>query len=71
VIHLNDTEVELGSRLDRHFDIGQGKIGKKGFSAMINNPKLKKIPFILETPKKDDSDDKRNLAVVRTLVKQK
>jgi len=69
VIHLNDTEVELGSRLDRHFAIGEGKIGEKGFGFIINHPKLKNIPFILETPKKDDLDDRRNLKVIRDLYK--
>lgn len=67
VIHLNDTQEELGSRLDRHFAIGEGKIGRKGFKLIVNNPKLRKVPFILETPKKDDGDDKRNLEVVRKL----
>jgi len=69
IIHLNDTEVEINSRIDRHFDIGKGKIGKKGFSFIVNHPKLKKIPFILETPKRVEGDDKRNLEVVRKLYK--
>ena len=69
VMHLNDTEVELGSRLDRHADIGQGKIGKKGFAFIVNNPKLRNLAFILETPKEDDTDDIRNLKVIRDLYK--
>jgi len=67
VIHLNDTQEELGSRLDRHFAIGEGKIGRKGFKLILNNSKLKNVPFILETPKKDDNDDKKNLKLVRQL----
>ena len=69
VIHLNDTKVELGSKHDRHCEIGKGNIGKKGFSALINNPKIRKLPFILETPKEDDEDDLDNLKVVRRLYK--
>ena len=67
VIHLNDTNVELGSRLDRHFDIGKGKIGRKGFSLILNHPRLKDKPFILETPKEKEGDDVRNLEAVRAL----
>ncbi|MCF7916660.1 MAG: deoxyribonuclease IV [Candidatus Omnitrophica bacterium] len=68
VIHLNDTEVELGSRLDRHFHIGQGNIGKKGFKLILNHLQLKKLIFILETPKKSETDDLNNLKTVRRLA---
>lgn len=70
VIHLNDTKEELGSRQDRHFAIGEGKIGKKGFSLIINHPQLKDLPFILETPKKSDEDDIKNLQAIRKLYNQ-
>ena len=69
VIHLNDTQEELGSLRDRHFDIGGGKIGRKGFSLIVNHPKLRELPFILETPKNSDDEDKDNLKVVRELYK--
>jgi deoxyribonuclease-4 len=69
VIHLNDTREELGSRQDRHYDIGKGKIGNKGFRLIINHPLLRDLPFILETPKKSDADDVRNLKRVRRLYK--
>jgi deoxyribonuclease IV len=49
-IHLNDSKTELGSRCDRHANLGQGTIGKDVLRKVINHPKLKKIPFILETP---------------------
>jgi endonuclease IV len=38
---------------------------------IINHPKLKQAAFILETPKKTDSDDKKNLAVARRMIRQK
>jgi len=69
VVHLNDTQEELGSLIDRHFAIGQGKIGRLGFSRIVNHPKLKDLPFILETPKKGQEDDIKNLAVVKKLYK--
>lgn len=71
VVHLNDNPEELGSRRDRHFDIGKGKIGKQGFYHLINHPCLKKAAFILETPKKSDKDDIRNLNTVRSLHEHK
>ncbi len=69
VIHLNDTSCEMGSRRDRHFHIGKGKIGEKGIRLIINHPQLRKLPFILETPKKTESDDARNLNTVRRLYR--
>lgn len=69
VIHLNDTQEELGSLKDRHFNIGQGKIGRFGFSRIVNHPRLRDLPFILETPKKDQQDDLKNLEVVKKIYK--
>ena len=67
LIHLNDTRDRLGSRRDRHWHIGQGQIGEDGLSRIINHPKLRDLPFILETPKRADEDDLSNLETVRRL----
>ncbi|MBY9011671.1 MAG: deoxyribonuclease IV [Candidatus Lokiarchaeota archaeon] len=68
--HLNDTEKELGSRVDRHTHIGQGKIGKEPFGFLLNDDRFKSIPGILETPKgKDLKEDKMNLKILRSLIK--
>ncbi|MCM8792169.1 MAG: deoxyribonuclease IV [Candidatus Omnitrophica bacterium] len=67
LIHLNDAKDECGSHRDRHADIGKGKIGRESMKAIVNHPRLKDLPFILETPKKDERDDMRNLATVREL----
>ncbi|MDP2924200.1 MAG: deoxyribonuclease IV [Candidatus Omnitrophota bacterium] len=67
VIHLNDTREKLGSLHDRHCDIGAGLIGKRGMQLILNHPRLKNIPFILETPKESEEDDIRNLKIVREL----
>ncbi|MGC8496398.1 MAG: deoxyribonuclease IV [Thermoplasmata archaeon] len=50
VIHLNDSEKGLGSKIDRHAHIGKGKIGAKGFVKILDDERLESIPFILETP---------------------
>ncbi len=66
-IHLNDSSRPLGSRLDRHEDIGKGLIGSKGLSRVLAHPGLSGKPGILETPKSSEDDDKRNLARARRL----
>ncbi len=72
-IHMNDSKRELGSRVDRHEHIGKGKIGKQGFAHFLNDPRFKRVPMILETPKGEDGRgtdlDKVNLKRLRKLVK--
>lgn len=67
VIHLNDSRYPLGSRKDRHMHIGEGYIGKSGFKTIVNYSSLKNIPFILETPKENEEDDRRNIYFVKKL----
>lgn len=67
-IHLNDSKVGFGAKVDRHWHIGQGKIGLAPFRRIVNHPKLRELPFILETPKSSDAEDLRNLATVRKLL---
>ncbi|MBE7091825.1 MAG: deoxyribonuclease IV [Clostridiales bacterium] len=49
-IHINDSMNPFNSHKDRHQKIGQGSIGLEAFEKLINHPKLKNIPFLLETP---------------------
>ncbi|MFX0043349.1 MAG: deoxyribonuclease IV [Candidatus Hodarchaeota archaeon] len=68
--HLNDTDKDLGSRVDRHTHIGQGKIGKEAFGFFINDDRFENHPGILETPKgKDDKNDIMNLKILKSLRK--
>jgi len=67
VIHLNDSNFPLGSRKDRHMHIGQGYIGEAGFRNIINHPFLRNIPFILETPKENEEDDRKNISFVKKM----
>ncbi|MCC7084006.1 MAG: deoxyribonuclease IV [Pirellulales bacterium] len=75
--HLNDSKKELGSRVDRHEHIGQGKIGLEGFRLLLNDPRFTDVPMYLETPKENvegEHDglrlDRTNLETLRRLVKQ-
>ncbi len=65
LIHLNDSKKGYNSRVDRHEHIGQGRIGKEGLKKLVNHPALKSVPLVLETPKKSEDDDIRNLKLVR------
>ncbi len=74
LLHLNDSQGELGSNKDRHDHIGQGEIGDKGFRAMINEPRLVGVPLILETPKEEldgDPADRVNLDRVMEYRRQR
>jgi deoxyribonuclease-4 len=67
--HLNDSKTALGSRVDRHAHIGQGKIGRAGFRHIVNDPRFKNHPGCLETPKSVElTEDVQNLATLRSLV---
>jgi len=67
VIHINDSRKALGSRVDRHTHLGEGEIGLDAFKFIMQDPRLNKIPKLLETPKGTDGykEDLRNLAVLR------
>ena len=53
-IHLNDSKNPFNSHKDRHEKIGEGSLGLKALSHSINHPKLKHLPFFLETPNELD-----------------
>lgn len=48
-MHLNDAKVDLGSRVDRHHNLGKGQLGLDTFKLIMNDPRLEEIPLILET----------------------
>ena len=52
-VHLNDSKKELGSRVDRHDNIGEGHIGIKGFEMLMRDERFDDLPMILETPNTD------------------
>ena len=70
LFHFNDSKTELGSHRDRHEHIGQGKIGRGGFTAIINfaKEKLPEVNAIIETPYQSGKKDPRD-ADILTLIK--
>lgn len=67
IVHANDSKGELGSRLDRHANIGEGNIGEAGFRGILRHPALRDKPFILETPVEEEGDDRRNVEMLKRL----
>ncbi len=72
VWHLNDSCRERGSRVDRHAAIGGGHLGLEPFRHLVNDPRFRDVPMILETPKGtiDGEDlDVRNARALRRLLR--
>ena len=68
-MHLNDCLRDFDSRVDRHWHIGEGKVGLEGFRILLNHPAFRDVPKIMETPKGTEEDDPRNMRVVKSLLK--
>ena len=66
-IHLNDSMNALGAHKDRHAQIGQGYIGLEAFKTIVNHPKLKFLPFYLETPNELEGYQEE-IALLRSLT---
>ena len=70
VFHANDSKIPLGGRVDRHENIGEGKIGAEAFARILTHPRLGASSpqgltgraFVLETPIDQPGDDRRNVA---------
>jgi deoxyribonuclease-4 len=70
LLHLNDSKKPVGSGVDRHEHIGRGHIGMKGFHYLLSDKRVRSVPLILETPKKEPDDDRRNLKRVLGILSE-
>lgn len=69
LIHANDSKTPLGSNVDRHENIGQGRIGIEGFRLITHDPRLLSLPFIIETPGFGGRGaDKKNIGTLKRLL---
>ena len=67
--HINDSRDEFNSGHDRHGNISQGMIGLDEFRTLLNHPKTKSYPFIIETPGFDNNGpDKKNLDILKSMI---
>lgn len=68
-IHLNDSKNPFNSHKDRHEKIGEGSIGVDAISRIINNPRLRNLPFFLETPNELDGY-KKEIELLRNIFEE-
>lgn len=68
MLHVNDSKVGLGARVDRHEHIGKGKIGREAFRRIMNHPLLAGRAFVAETPIDRPGDDAKNVRAMWALV---
>jgi deoxyribonuclease-4 len=68
LFHLNDSRKPVGSRVDRHAEIGEGALGDEPFRRIMTDPRFASVPKVIETPKGDDpvTADRRNLGRLRS-----
>jgi deoxyribonuclease-4 len=68
-IHMNDSKFGVGSKRDRHANLGKGEIPLGLFERLVNDPDLVEVPMILETPIGEDGDGhRRDLDLLRSLI---
>ncbi len=68
-IHLNDSKNVCASRKDRHEKIGKGYIGEEAIQKIVNNGRIKHLPFLLETPHEDLIGYKEEIKFVKSMRK--
>ncbi|GAC1660892.1 MAG: hypothetical protein NVS9B4_12430 [Candidatus Acidiferrum sp.] len=76
VLHINDSKIPLGGKVDRHEHLGKGKIGAEAFRRLLTHPRLSAAApeglagraFVLETPIDEPGDDRRNVAMLWELA---
>jgi deoxyribonuclease-4 len=64
--HVNDSVKPRGSRIDRHAHIGKGEIGLEAFGLLVNDPRFRDHPMVLELPPEEVEQD---LDALRELVR--
>ncbi len=69
--HVNDSQGALGSRVDRHANIGKGQIGAGGFGRIARQTHFRRLPWILETPMDTDEDARRDLDTLKSLCQKR
>ncbi|HTB70687.1 MAG TPA: deoxyribonuclease IV [Solirubrobacteraceae bacterium] len=70
-LHLNDSQTPLGSNRDRHANIGEGELGRKGCAAFLSAPSLQRLPCILETAGENrEGPTRKEIALANRLHEQ-
>ena len=67
--HLNDSKTGLGSRVDRHEEIGRGHLGREAFGRIVRDERFHRVPMVIETPG-SLREDRRALQVLRGFLRR-
>lgn len=70
VLHCNDSKTALGSRCDRHANIGRGLLGREAIRRFLHHPRLRDKAFILETPSDPDGLHRTDVRTMKFLARQ-
>ena len=68
LLHVNDSLLPFASGRDRHWHIGRGEIGREAMARIVNHPRLRHLPYIMETPG-TEGDDLSNMRRIRRLLR--
>src|SRR4051794_37759607 len=67
-LHLNDSQVGLGTNVDRHANLGEGELGRKGIRSFLGEPRLEGRPVLIEVPGPDGhGPDKAQVDIAKRL----
>jgi deoxyribonuclease IV len=67
-LHLNDSQTPLGSNRDRHADVGEGELGRRGCAVFLSEPRFQDLPCVLETNGPDGhGPDRAQVTLTRRL----
>jgi deoxyribonuclease IV len=70
-LHVNDAAAPLGSCRDRHANVGQGEMGRRGLAAFLSEPRFEGLPATLETPGPDrKGSDRKEVALAKRLRRE-
>jgi deoxyribonuclease-4 len=70
-LHVNDSKVPLGSNRDRHANLGEGELGRKGLRAFLSEPRFEELPALIETPGPDGKGpDRKEVRVAKRLRRE-
>jgi deoxyribonuclease IV len=70
VWHMNDAKAAMGSKLDRHENIGEGTIGLEAFRRLLNDKRFAHCAFVAETPVDEPEDDRKNVQAMLGLLQR-
>lgn len=68
VVHLNDSKSDFNSHLDRHENLGEGKIGSNSLRKFLADSRLNNIPIILEVPGAGAGPRKEDIDTLKSYV---